>query len=652
MSHSRIRSLTRMVLIALLLTAALPCGALAAPEVTTVAPASEQAVRVEVTQPSPSIAPDGTLKLDVSVTTEATAEYLEVRVRLRSPSGKLIYQKTEVRSNIPAGTHSISYERDIAELELAQGRYPLEIRVLASGADATNATSRLLVVDPRTDVLPVAVVVVPIDTPSVTMAGTLAGDPTADTRLRDDLAFLTQLARDRNAPLSIALTPVLIEQLARVAGGFETTSGVVVAAADETPQRYARMLETLRSATATGTVDLLDVPYGLPDNAALDSIGAASDIAFHWTYTDTVNALVFPSAERSPVAYLGRTLTDEAFASAAERGAGYVLAHSGSLRAQDTTATPGCYSLEDSPVTVVVVDDRAAEGLSDGSDAFYDALFDRLGAGPVVVVLETGAGAPHTTLDVQHALDWIDDATWLRATDVPSATRGCEPRSADLVRQKADGMSADYWAAVSESRTVTLAFAEAAGLQDPETAAATRAVLAAESSLIGHPDADERASAEGLARAAEARDYAMRQFELIRLDAKDVTLSGSKGNVPLTLINDTGKQLTLDLSATSATMLSTVGSQEVQVQPTQNFLTLPVDLGNALSDELNVVVRAGGVTVAEATVGVKASYVDRLATVAMVIVVLGVLLVIIRRRVRGMDAATIVQDDDRPGRST
>lgn len=650
MTHSRVRSFATMLLIALLLAGALPHGAFGAPEVTAAAASAEQAVNVEVTQPTPSIAPDGTLRLDVAVATEAAAEYLEVRVRLRSPSGKLIYQKTEVRSNLPAGTHSIAYEHDLAELDLAPGRYPIEIRVLVSGAEATNASSRLLLVDPTTDTLPVAIVVVPVDTPAVTMAGQLASDPTADTRLRDDLSFLTQLTRDRNAPLSIALAPVLTEQLARVAGGFETTAGVEVAATDETPVRYARMLESLRSAATTGTIDVLDVPYGLPDNEGLASTGSASDITYHWTYTDTVTALVFPSAERSAVAYLGTGLTNEAIASAADRGAKYVLAHGDSLRAQDTTATPGCYALADSPVTLVVVDERAASGLRDGAEAFYDALFDRLGEGPVVVVLETGAGAPHTTLDVQHALDWIDDASWLRATDVATVARGCERQRATLKHGDQDGLSAAYWATVAESRSVTLAFADAAGLQDPEAAAATRAVLAAESALITRAGTDERALDEGLARAIEARDYASGQFKLIRLDAKDVTLSGSKGNVPLTLMNDTGKPLNLTLSATSATMLSTVGSQEVAAQPTQNFLTLPVDLGNALSDELEVVVRAGDVTVARATVGVKASYVDRLATVAMVIAILGVLLVIIRRRVRGADAATIVQDDDRPAR--
>jgi hypothetical protein len=166
--------------------------------------------------------------------------------------------------------------------------------------------------------------------------------------------------------------------------------------------------------------------------------------------------------------------------------------------------------------------------------------------------------------------------------------------------------------------------------------------MVAESSLFTRSGSDATALAPGRARAAEARDFVLGQFALVRLDAKDVTLSGSKGDVPLTLVNDTGRQLKLTLAAASSTQQSTVGRQEVVAQPTLNFLTLPVDLGNALSDELKVTVRAGDFTVAEATVGVKASYFDRLAIVAMVVLVLGLLLVVIRRRVRDTDAATIV----------
>lgn len=649
MPHHRPRAFIHTLLAALLVTAVCPTASVAAPAEAVTPDATEQVVTVGVTRPTPSIAPDGRLQLDVAVTTAAPADYLEVRVRLRSPAGKLIYQKTEVRTGLPAGAHTISFERDFADAALDQGRYPIEIRVLATGADATTISGRLLVIDPDTRPLPVSVVVLPTDVPSVTMAGTLGGDPAVDTRLRDDLAFFTQLARDRGQPLSIALAPVLTEQLARVAGGYETTAGVQVAVTDETPMRYARMLDALRSAVATGTIDLLDVPYGLPDNAALTAIGGASDIAYHWTYTDTVNALVFPSAERPTVAYVGRDLTAEAVASAADRGADCVLVHAGSLRSDDTTASPGCYSLDGSSPTLLVIDEEASAGVLGGQEAFYDTLFDRLGTDrPVVVLLRVGAGSPDTSLDVQHALDWIDEAWWLNAADLTAAARCGTRERATLVRPDRTDVDTGYWERVSESRSVALALAAAAGLQDADVAASARAVLTAESSLLTDPDAGDRALAEGLARATEAYEYAMGQFKLVRLDVKDVTLSGSKGDVPLTLINDTGKQLRLTLRATSTTMRSTAGSQEVAAGPTQNFLTLPVDLGNALSDRLEIIVSAGDVTVAKATVDVKASYVDRLATVAMVVIVLAALLVFIRRRVQSTDAATIVQDAGQP----
>ena len=78
---------------------------------------------------------------------------------------------------------------------------------------------------------------------------------------------------------------------------------------------------------------------------------------------------------------------------------------------------------------------------------------------------------------------------------------------------------------------------------------------------------------------------------------------------------------------------------------------LPVDLGNSLADELLVTVQAGDVTVAEASVRVQASYIDRLATVLMVVIVLAVLLVIIRRRVSRPVADTIVIDPERHRRA-
>jgi len=562
-----------------------------------------------------------------------------------SPSGKLVYQKTEVRSGLSAGSHVISYEYDMAELDLEQGRYPIDVRILATDADPTTATSRLLVVDPDTDVLPVAIVVVPNGVPYVTMAGTFAGDPAADTTLRDDLAFLTQLANDEDVPISLALPPVLAEQLARVAAGYETTAGVVVPASEETPARYARMLDSLRSAIETGTIELVDVPYGLPDLADLGSIGGSSDIDLHWRQADIVNTLAFLTTPESSVAYLGRQLTAEGLESADGRGTTCVLAREGSLRSEDATAAPGCYTVSDTDARVLVVDDDAAAGAHEGAEEFYDALFEQLdGGGPVVVMLEVGPGSPHTTTDVRHVIDWLGEAPWLRASEITSLARSADPESAAIARRAGESADAEYWGEIVPGRSAALAYFQAAGPDDQNAAAAIRALLTAESSLMTAGDPAGVGRAQGLARSAEALEYVAAQFALIRLDAKDVTLSGTRGDVPLTLINDTGKQLNLTLRAASGTRLSTVGSQEIVVQPTQNFITLPVDLGNALSDEIALTVRAGDMTVAEATVRVRASYIDRLATILMVVVVLAVLLVIIRRKV-GSPVADTIQEN-------
>lgn len=638
------RSAARLLLALTILAGCVPVHAHAAPELSVAMPASEQSVAAEIIQPTPSIAPDDPFRLSVTVTTAAPTEYLEVRVRLRNPSGKLLYQKTEVRSGLPAGPTAIAYEHEMAGLDLEQGRYPIDVRILATGADPTTISGRLLVVDPRTDVLPVALVVVPTSMPYVTMAGTLTRDPAVDTRLRDDLAFLTQLANSDDVPITLALAPVLTEQLARVAAGYETTAGVMVPPAEETPARYARMLGSLRSEIETGTIEIADVPYALPDLADLAHIGASPDIDLHWREADAVNALTDFATPGPGVAYLGEHLSVEGLASAESRGATCVLAHEGSLHSDDTTAAPGCYTVSGADTKVLVVDGAVAAAVHQGADAFYDALFERLDDGPVVVMLEVGPGSPHTTADIRQVLNWIAEAPWAQSREVASLARSATPEVATVVKRPDEPSDVEYWSEVATGRAATLAYARAVGPDDRDAAAAVRALLAAESSLMALHDPVGAGRAEGLARSTEALGYVTAQFALVRLDAKDVTLSGTKGEVPLTLINDTGKQLNLTLRAVSGTRLSAVGSQEIVAQPTQNFLTLPVDLGNTLSDEVAVTVYAGDFAVAEAEVGVRASYIDRLATILMVVVVLAVLLVIIRRKV-GSPLADTIQED-------
>lgn len=606
-----------------------------------------QSVSVEVQQDSPSVAPDATMRVTVKVTLTGPAEYLEVRLRLRKDSGRLLYQKTEVRADAHAGPQLVEYEYDLAELDLEPGRYPIEVRVLATGSDATAATSRLLVTDPDEDPLPVVLVVSASEAPAVTTEGTFATDPADDPRLGEDLAFVLQLAHNRRMPLALALPPVLTEQLGRVASGYTTTAGVSVPESSETSLRATALLDALHSALSTGTVELVDVPYALPDAGRLQEMSADDDFSRHWQRTDAVNAAVL-NVEAAPlVAYVGPALTRGALEALEARGADCVLAPPSAIRSDEATASPGCYQLPDSDLRVMVLDTDAAGSAAEGAEAFYDTLFTRIGDGPVVIMLEVG-GDPASTATVQHVLDWLDEATWLRATSLESiAHTGTE----DAVRlAPVDLQTSAYWTDIREGRENGMAYVHAAGDEDEEAMALLRAVLVSESSLFPSAYSEARETEEG---ALDGRDFARAvsefvsaQFSMIRLDAKDVTLSGTTGDVPLTIINDTGRQLRLTLVAESATVPGGASSKSHDIQPTQNFLTIPIDLGNTLSDTVRVAVKAGDLTVTEATVRVSASYIDRLAIIGMVILVLGGLLVYIRRRALAPDAATIDADTE------
>lgn len=603
-----------------------------------------QAVQVRVTQPTPSVTSAGHLRAAVQVTLSAPAEYVEVRLRLKRSNGRTVYQKTEVRPNLQAGTNLIEFDHDLTALNLAQGRYPIEVRVLATGSLATTVNSRLLVTDPQTRALPVAVVVVASAMPAVTTDGHFIVDPAHDTRLRDSLSFVTEFASAERVPLSLAVPPVLIEQLGRIAAGYETTAGITVPASADVPVRAARLLDSLASAAASDTVSFVDVPYALPDLGRLQSIGASADLLQHWRRTDAVNASIMRSSGRPSVAYVGSSVTANALTTLAERGVSCVLVPPSAVASTEETASPGCYRVSGSATKLLVIDEEASRGALEGPEAFYDALFDRIGGGPTVLMFEVGNGDSSTTPAVQRTIEWIEEASWLRLAGLESLARSSDGEDATLAVPDRAAGDVEYWAEVSKGREAAVAYADAAGPEDADAIALTRAFLLSESSLFSRGTQPEPAH-DGTSFSRDVQAFVSAQFGLIRLDSKDITLSGTKGEVPLTLINDTGKPLKLTLHARSSAVIGDSPEQEIDIQPTQNFLTVPIDLGNTLSDTLVVEIKAGDVTVTETVVEVRASYIDRLATIGMVVLVLGGLLLYIRRKVLASDAATIVRDE-------
>ena len=253
---------------------------------TTAVATAAQTVTIRVVQGQPSVSPTGTLEADVVTNLTADAEYFEVRLSLRSEDGRLLYRKTEVRHNVKTGEQTISFTRELKDHSLSAGRYPIEIRVLATGSTATEATSRLLILDKTPPTVPVVIIVRLTCSPSVDPTGRFVADPAQYPETRDNAEFLANLVE--NTPglkLSLALSPLLVEEWARAADGYETSGADGVKTYPETSDgaiASRATLDRLRVLLSDDRTELLDVPYAAPDIAGLASIDALADLNGQW----------------------------------------------------------------------------------------------------------------------------------------------------------------------------------------------------------------------------------------------------------------------------------------------------------------------------------------------------------------------------------
>lgn len=603
-----------------------------------------QVVRVDISQPASAVRTGESVPATVTVSLSEPAEYLEVRFRLHSPEGRLIYQKTEVRWNMEAGSHAIGFERSARATMLTQGRYPIEVRVLASGSDPTTASGRVLVLDPDAAPQEVSLVARVWARPSVGLQTSDATGPETGAALRADLIALTDLAVSARVPLSLAVPPVLIEEVARNAGDYQAPNGDGAAAqhaADaDTVTEADDALEALADARASGALTLLDVPYALPDLAGLAEAGAGSDLAAHWALADSVNLAAVRSVTASGTAYLGSSLTSSGVSSLDARATTALVAPGRALRLDGTEPPPGVYTLSNSELTVIVPDDEVTAAIDAGSDEFYDVLFGRMGSGPVTLMVDVGPDAQGGVDAIRDVAKWVESAGWLRWQPVDAIVA---PDDAAVVSIAGGSTSAPngYWSRLATARTLLHAYSDAAGEEDPDVMSASRILLVAESTLWSGPHGTWPRVARPREMVSQVEEFVSGQFAGVSLDVKDVTLSGSTGKVPFTVVNSTGKHLDLTIVVEPLDGRGKRITMSVGIEPTQNFITVPVDLGNAIASRLRISALSGDVTVAEATLDVRASYIDRLATVGMVVLVLIVLLVVIRRRMVPADAGTI-----------
>ncbi|MDO8915943.1 MAG: hypothetical protein Q7W16_07675 [Coriobacteriia bacterium] len=637
-----------MRLAAALLGAALIMGAAAG---AWAAPAEPSAPRVVLRRIEGLTTTQGTLGAEVSVALPRQISGMTVRLRLLAADGTTVYQSTQTRGRLDPGAYQFSFQRDLSSVRMKEGVWTLEARVRATGSAAVVVSEPLYVVGPDREPLPVAIVVRFAALPMSDPMGRFVIDPAQEPSIRSEIDALARLSALRpDLHLTAALPPIVLDELRQVADGYSLDqTGTAPVTQDAAPcAAAASTLASLRQTLRSDALTLVGVGYADPACDGLEAIGAIDDLALQLSLGATVTSETLGAVTTAGAAVHGDALPRAALAALAARQTTFVLLAPGSVRSvsknKESSASPGAYAIVDSTATALVFD-PVASGLFAGpagdGRAALGHLFARLTtrpsrSAPVVAVVDVGPGSRTSVNDLQALLAVLARTGWVTLVDAPeAASMVTSGTTVVLPASTASVTIAPYWSAVATARERVMALQEAVGPADADAETAVRALLVAESAAwsIDTSGAVER----GAAFSAAADERAWSVLSKATLAVPNVTLSGNAGRVPVSINNATDRPMLLTLRMRPKGLHLKRGSEITFLAlPGENIQSVAVEMGTSLSGAVHFDLAAGRLTVASGDATVRASYIDRLAILLGVIVVLVALLWYITRR--GPDA--------------
>jgi hypothetical protein len=590
----------------------------------------------------------GEVAIGVRVTSRGDADRVTARLRVLDSGGHIRWERTQARDGLESATYDFSFASSVSDLGLAPGVYRAEATVRSGSAKAIERARQFVVFDPSAAKLPVSIVVRVAATP----ASDDASQAVDAVRTAEDTSALARLSLVRpDLHLTAAIPPFLLDEWS--------------AAATDTAAPTAAALEALRSAVAGG-LPLLRGMYGEPDLASLTTASAeierqadAGDGARHAAFASDTTA----SVDATGFGVLSGLVPAAAGPALSGRGVSFLLVNAASLQAEGTgSVAPVRYRVSvgsgresaaaTSSLTALVIDRALSSHLADPSrnDTLTAALFARSvsKSARFAVVLEVLVGENGVpTESLVESLDSLSRVPWIRLVDAPSAAVGPVAGNAVLRKQPVDRTPAPPGLATA----IRLARTRVDGLvaatdASSESTGALKALMLAESRAWAGTDGAWTQADGALALASVADDAAWSVLSKIKVAAPAVTLPGSSGKVPVSVVNGSDRVVTIVLDAVSQEMRVRDQHIGATLEPGENILSVPVALGTATSGRLELTVRAGDLELARASTTVKASYLDRIALLSAVVLVLVGLLFYIRRKMAR--SAQYAEDRDDP----
>jgi len=639
---------------------ALVVPALSAPSSTSTTsgstPAGSIPLTASLTASAPTVPTGGTFGYTAEVRLDERASYLQSVLEVFRPSGQLLFRRTRVANDVGPGTLRFGFKRELTDaLALAPGSYPVKLTTSADFAGSTVSTEttgalRVFAKDgPR---VRVALVVRVVGQPMSSPTGRFAIDPARSTGARDAVdAISRRILSDPDARISLAVPPVLLAEWRRLSDGYELIDGTAVRPDGPVPLAYAATLADLRAALSTGRLELLMLGYADPNLTDLANHGLAADVGPQY---DAGISAVFQSLEITPsagTAPAGGCVPPNELGLLAGMGVRHVVVDSECVRLGKGHPESGAYVVDGEKVRVLVADTVASVRLTQGEQATaVQRSFARLvhaAKQPLVMRLDIDGDSPNSTDTVGAALSELEAQPWIEIAN----TSSLKPATgAGKVRLQAGHSTPKapkgFWKTVARSRSYADAYSAAVGAGDPAASIASAQSLLAESSAWSGPGTTWAGAARGLSLADSSLKVTKPVLDGVSVTAQPITLSGSTGEVPITIVNATDKTLDVVVTVTSSGGMRVSGSTSIPttLRPQETYLEIPVDMQTGLSGKLNVEVSSAGLTLSRKSVTVRASYLDRLALGGAVAIALVGMLVFIVRRNRLSEARS---DDSR-----
>lgn len=188
---------------------------------------------------------------------------------------------------IPPGETKVGLSRNLQTLELSEGVYPAELRLVLAYNETIVDHSYLVVIGPKDRQMPVAMVW-NLHQPERrlpegifsdnNLAGLIVDKPEGQGLLNRQLSILSELPTVKT---NLAVSPILLEQLSSMSAGYSWKEGRTRPAAAETSesaQSAKSWLDSLKKTRESGQTEILTSPYGQSPLPTLADLGWDKDI--------------------------------------------------------------------------------------------------------------------------------------------------------------------------------------------------------------------------------------------------------------------------------------------------------------------------------------------------------------------------------------